>query len=179
MVRGSRPVVLIDGGSGSGKTTLARRLADEWPGGAVLLRLDDIYPGWDGLDAASRHLRDHVLEPRAYGRPSRWRRWDWEADAPAEWHDINSSLPLIVEGSGCLSSQNRGLADFAVWVELDAATRRLRALERDGDRYAPFWERWARQEERFAEREHPRHLADLVIDGRDLEAELERLNGSG
>jgi len=152
----SRPVVLIDGGSGSGKTTLAPLLAERL--GAQLVHLDDFYPGWDGLEAGSRHVHDYVLAPEP-----RWQRWDWTTDRPAEWHDLDPAHPLVVEGSGSLSRANRALATFGIWVELDAATRKHRALARDGDAYAPHWDRWAAQEAVFAAREHPRELADHVV----------------
>jgi uridine kinase len=163
-----RPIVLVDGGSGSGKTTLAAALVAAYPGAVTLIRLDDIYPGWDGLAAASEQLHDFVLMPLSSGADARWRRWDWTADAPAEWHDVDPSLPLIVEGCGSLSRANRALASMGIWVELDAEARKRRALERDGDAYRPHWDRWAAQEQRFAEREHPAGLADLVVDGRQL-----------
>ncbi|WP_394768632.1 ATP-binding protein [Lacisediminihabitans sp.] len=160
--RAARPVVLIDGGSGSGKTTLATALAPAL--GAQLVRLDDIYPGWDGLEAASGQV-EQVLsaEPR-------WRRWDWKAQAPAEWHDLDPSLPVVVEGSGSLSRANRALATYGIWVELDEPTRKARALERDGELYAPFWDRWAAQERAFAARERPSERADLVLDDEDVAA---------
>lgn len=157
-------IILIDGRSGSGKTELARTMAAAVPG-MQLIRLDDIYPGWDGLQAASRHILEHVLEPLAAGRPARWRRWDWTAAAPAEWHDVDPTSALIIEGCGALSRENRALASFAIWVELDAATRKRRALARDGDAYAPYWDRWAAQEDAFIAREHPRELADRVHPG--------------
>jgi gluconate kinase len=157
-----RPVVLIDGRSGSGKSTIAPPLAAAL--GAQLVRLDDIYPGWDGLELASEHIGEFLL-----GDPwPRWRRWDWVADAPAEWHRVDAARPLVVEGCGTLSRGNRALATFGIWVELDAVSRKRRALERDGDAYAPHWDRWAAQEARFAEREHPRDLADAVLDGTRL-----------
>jgi uridine kinase len=151
-----RPVVLIDGGSGSGKSTLARQLAPLLD--AQLVRLDDIYPGWDGLEVASAHVADHVLGEH------RWRRWDWAADRAAEWHELDPAAPLVVEGSGSLSRANRALATFGIWIELDAAERRRRALDRDGDAYAPHWDRWAAHEAAFFERERPDLLADVVID---------------
>ncbi|WP_307812104.1 ATP-binding protein [Lacisediminihabitans changchengi] len=152
----ARPVVLIDGGSGSGKTTLAPLIAERL--GAQLVHLDDFYPGWDGLEGGSRHVHDFVLssEPR-------WQRWDWVADRPAEWHVLDQSRPLVIEGSGSLSRANRAIATFGIWVELDAATRKHRALARDGDAYALHWDRWAAQEAAFAAREHPRELADYVV----------------
>ena len=55
---GPNPVVLIDGPSGAGKSTLADALVAHWPrpNTPQLVRMDDIYPGWDGLDAAIDHL---------------------------------------------------------------------------------------------------------------------------
>jgi cytidylate kinase len=151
-----RPVVLVDGGSGSGKSTLARQLAPLI--GAELVRLDDIYPGWDGLEAASRHVGEQVLSAH------RWQRWDWAAERAAEWHELDAEAPLVVEGSGALSAANRRLATFGIWIDLEAGERRRRALARDGDAYAPHWDRWAAQETAFFERERPDRLADVVID---------------
>jgi hypothetical protein len=158
--RVNRPVVLIDGGSGSGKSTLAQALAPALD--AQLLRLEDIYPGWDGLEAACVALRDDVLGSDAPG----WRSWDWSRTAPAEWHELDATLPLVIEGSGSLSRANRALATYAIWIELDTVERRRRAIARDGDRYAPHWERWAAQEAAFAERERPSELADAIVDAR-------------
>jgi cytidylate kinase len=157
-----RPVILIDGGSGSGKTTLASVLAPALA--AQLVRLDDLYPGWDGLEAGSALVHDDVL---ASANPG-WQRWDWVTGTPAEWHALDASLPLVIEGSGCLSRANRARATFGIWVELDAPTRKQRALERDGEAYAPHWDRWAAQEREFASRELPWRLADIVLDDDDV-----------
>jgi len=155
---GPRPVVLIDGRSGAGKSTLAAELAPLL--GAQLVSLDDVYPGWDGLEAGSAAVHETILREQDPG----WRRWDWEAQAPAEWHPVDAAQPLIVEGCGALSRTNRALATFGVWVELPAAQRRRRALEREPD-FAPHWREWAAQERAFAAREHPRSLADVIVEG--------------
>ena len=170
---GRRPVVLVDGGSGSGKSTLALMLVAQWaanrPGEEVsLVRLDDIYPGWDGLEVAVLQLVDDLLVPVAAGRPGRWRRWDWTTEGPAEWHRVDPAAALVVEGSGALSRASRTLATLGVWVELDAAERRRRAIARDGELYEANWDRWAEQEACFAERERPVRLADVEIDGRSI-----------
>lgn len=172
---GRPAVVLIDGGSGAGKSTLAFALERLCPS-AQVIRLDDIYPGWDGLEAASLHLREQVLAPLSVGAPARWQRFDWTADAPAEWIDVDRHRPLVVEGSGALSRANRALSTIGVWIELDAETRKFRALLRDGDRFAPWWDRWADQETIFAARERPRQLADLELDGRGILDESTRLS---
>ncbi len=156
-----RPVVLIDGRSGSGKTTLAGPLAARL--GAALVHMDALYQGgWDGLEGGSAHVRDSVL---ASSEP-RWRAWNWVRDEPGPWHDVDPSVPLVIEGSGSLSAANRRLASYAIWVELaDDAHRKSRALARDGESYAPHWDRWAAQEATFAAREQPWLLADAVVDG--------------
>ena len=161
-------VLLIDGRSGSGKSTLGAAVVRRWVLGAPaqLVRLDDIYPGWDGLEAAGRHLVEHVLWPRSVGREASWQRWDWASEQPAEWHDVDPARPLVVEGCGTLGAEARSLAALGVWVELDDAARKGRALRRDGELFAPHWERWAAQELAFAEWEAPRELADLEVDGR-------------
>jgi uridine kinase len=160
--RGTR--VLLDGRSGSGKTELAELLAERWPE-AQVVHLDDIYPGWDGLDAGSRHIAESVL-----GERPRWRRWDWEAATPAEWHELDVSRPILIEGCGALSRASRRLADLGIWVELDDEHRKARALARDGAAYEPHWERWAAQEDAFLAREDPRSLADAVVDGSSMDS---------
>lgn len=153
------PRILIDGRSGAGKTCLARLLAERL--GAELIHLDSIYPGWSGLRAASDHVAEYLLPSSA--APPRWQRWDWVADRPAEWHTVDPERPWIIEGCGAMSRANHALADVGVWVEADAALRKQRALARDGEAYAPWWDMWAAQEEDFLASERPRDRADIVL----------------
>ena len=151
---------LIDGRSGSGKTELGRAMAAAWPE-VQLVKLDDFYPGWDGLDAAS------ALVPRILTQ-LRWREWNWVKGSPGQWHELDARRPIVIEGIGCLSRASHPLVDHSIWVDLDDESRKKRALDRDGETYAPHWERWARQELSFIERENPRKLADEVVDGVDI-----------
>lgn len=164
-LQASNPVVLIDGRSGAGKTTLARALVGAWPlrGRVQVVGLDSLYPGWDGLDEGRRIARDSILIPHARGLIGVWERWDWDAGEPAESHAVDPSLPLIVEGSGVLDARTARLADIRVWLESPAASRRARALERDGETYRPHWNRWAEQEERHLNRDAPERLATHVF----------------
>lgn len=162
---GTNPVVLIDGPSGSGKSTLADDLAAAWPGEQVpvLVRLDDIYPGWNGLDAGAVHLTDRVLLPRAAGRAAAWQRWDWAAGAPAEWHEVDPARPLIVEGCGTLARANLLLSDVRVWLEADDGVRKRRALERDGATFGNHWGQWQEEWEVYCSRETPERWADIRL----------------
>ena len=155
--------VLIDGRAGAGKSTLARALAEATC--ATLVRLDDCYPGWDGLEAGAEAVRRTVLVPRATGRAGAWQRWDWAAERPAEQHGVPATGGLICEGCGVLTRRSAPLADLRLLVELDAERRKQRALRRDGDLFAPHWDRWAAQEEAVIRAEEPASLADLVVDG--------------
>ncbi|WP_345448554.1 hypothetical protein, partial [Microbacterium fluvii] len=140
--------LLIDGRSGSGKSSLAAAIAAARPG-TVVVRLDDIYPGWDGLQWASDHVRASLLEPRAQGDAGRWRAWNWAGSSPADWSTVTADSALIVEGVGALTPANRALADLAVWVDAPDDVRKRRALARDGATYVPHWDRWAAHEDRF------------------------------
>ena len=91
-----------------------------------------------------------------------------DGDAAAEWVSVDASAPLIVEGVGALSARSRKFADLGVWIELDPASRKSRALQRDGDAFAPHWASWAAGEDAFLAREHPAEIADLVVDGRTI-----------
>ena len=152
-------ITLIDGRSGSGKSTLAKQLADET--GAFLVSVDAVYPGWDGLDAGSAHIYRFVLEPRILGRDSSYRQWNWEDGVPGDWVNVPSQ-PLIIEGCGVMRSTSEDFSATRIWLELEEPLRRERALDRDGDTFAPHWERWALQEARFIATHSPQSRATEI-----------------
>lgn len=159
------PVVLIDGRSGAGKTSLAAALAAEWPVTCPVdvVALDDIYPGWDGMDAAVEQVLGDILVPRTRGEAGRWRQWDWERGCSAQSHVVPIDRALVIEGSGILTADTAAVADLTVWVQAPDLSRHDRALARDGDTYRPHWERWARQEERHLLRDDPVARAARVV----------------
>jgi uridine kinase len=139
-------LILVDGRSGSGKTTFAASL------GLPVLHMDDLYAGWQGLDAGSEYLLE-VLRTRRY------RRWDWASNTRAEQHELPDDL--VVEGVGCLTRLTRPLAERAIWLELDDESRKRRALDRD-PYFVEHWDDWAAQEDAFLARESPRSLATEI-----------------
>lgn len=159
---GSR-VVAIDGPAGAGKTTLAGRLAAEL-GGAPVLHMDDIYPGWDGLAAAVPRLVEWVLEPLARREQAGYRRWDWAAGRYAEWHRLPDAPVLVLEGCGCGARAAAAYLTLLLWLEAPEPVRRRRGIARDGDAFAPHWRRWADQEDALFSVEQTRSRADLRID---------------
>ena len=156
--RDERPVVLIDGGAGSGKTTLAQKLVAAWSGTTrpQLVSLDDLYPGWGGLAAASAAVPD-LITGGGYAS------WDWARSRPGPWRTLDPERPLIVEGCGAITPASAALSGLTVWVDLDASERRRRAIARDGDSFATHWDEWAEQETAQWRSNRPRDLADVIL----------------
>ncbi|MFC0464668.1 hypothetical protein ACFFKU_12920 [Kineococcus gynurae] len=160
-VRTARPrVVGVDGRSGAGKTGFAARLGAALA--APVLAVEDLYRGWDGLAGAVEELSPLLRRWRA-GVPARFRRWDWAAGCDGAEVTVAPAPLLVVEGVGCSAADG---VDLLVWLELDAPTRKARALARDGDTFAPFWDRWAAQEDALFSA-HPVERGGVVVqDGR-------------
>jgi len=171
-VCGDTVVVAVDGPSGSGKSTLATALATALatrprqpgqPGQPQVLRMDDIYPGWDGLADAVPNLHDWVLAPLARGERAAYRRFDWVAGRYAEEHEVPAAPLLIVEGVGSSVGVCAQYIAVALWVETTLDERFRRAIARDGEAYRPHWERWARQEQALFEADRTRSRAALIV----------------
>ena len=164
-VAGRRVLVIgIDGPAGSGKTTLADRLAAALPEAAVV-HLDDLVPGWDGLDQVESRMVQQILEPLTAGRDGRYSSWDWIADEPGPWRDVPAQQFVVLEG---VSAGTRAAAPhlgLLLFVEAPLAMRYERGIARDGETFRPHWERWAAQEVALFARERTRERADVVIDG--------------
>jgi uridine kinase len=159
---GQTVVVAIDGPSGSGKTTLARGVVEAL--GCPVAHMDQIFPGWDGLAAAVPLVTEQVLEPIARGERAAYRTWDWAED---RWNGT-ITLPLhrflVVEGCGSSVGSAGSYAAVRVWVDAPRDVRLARGLARDGQAYAPHWQRWADQEGALFAADGTRERADVVIE---------------
>jgi len=158
---GRTRVVAVDGRSGAGKTSLATALAAAL--GAPVVALEYLYGGWDGLERGIDLLVAEVLEPLAAGRAARVPRYDWIAatwDAP--W-TLEPPEVLIVEGVGAGARRAAAYESALVWMEEPAPVRKKRALDRDGETFAAYWDTWAAQEDAMLARERTPQRADIVI----------------
>lgn len=144
-------LVAIDGRSGGGKTQLAAAVAAalEGAGASVyVFSMDEIYPGWDGLEQSVHTLPTDILKPLTAGRIAAYRRWDWSAGAPGALVDIPDTDVVIVEGVGSTAHARRSDFALTVWVHAPAALRLDRACGRDGQGdFAPYAAQWAAQED--------------------------------
>jgi|SRR5664279_3282435 len=157
---GSSRVIAIDGPSGAGKTDLASRWRDD-PRTAVL-HLDDLYPGWRGLEATPPMIAG-LLGAIAAGHDASTATWDWDLNRPGPVLHLVPRPLIVVEGVGAAASAIRPFLSLIVWMDAPLAVRQARAIGRDGDAYAPWWETWAEQERRHFTRELTRTHADITV----------------
>ncbi len=165
---GSTRLVCVDGRAGAGKTRLAADLAG-WlrgPGGTEVttLHLDDCYAGWGGLARVAEQLAAQLIDPLAQNRVAPVANWDWERSRWAGTREVAPCSVLLLEGVGAYSAAYAASVTTLVWVRADPVTRRARALERDGDTFAPWWDAWAATEDALFAREHTGEHADVVVD---------------
>lgn len=171
----ARPVIIaVDGRSGAGKTTVAVELAAllRRHRAVSLFHLEDIYPGWDGLAGGVERYIDSVLQPLHQGLPATWTAWDWEAKHDGASRTTAVAPVVIVEGVGSSHGRAADFLDAIIWVDAPSEARKMRALERDGETYAPFWDSWAAQEDRLLGNTGGTDAAavasataDIVVDG--------------
>jgi len=68
-----------------------------------------------------------------------------------------------LDGVGSGAQVIRPFLSLLIWVEAPVDVRKERALARDGDVYAPFWDTWAAQEAAHFGAEQTRRHADVVV----------------
>lgn len=160
--RPDRLVILIDGGSGSGKTSVATEFSARLAAAGRPVRqvgLDEFYPGWTGLAAASAMVVTDLLHSTHPG----YSRWDWDAGRRAERIRLDPAEDLLIEGCGALTPASAAYATVTLWLERPADARKSLALARDGDGFARHWDQWAAQEQQHWRKHRPRQIADLVL----------------
>ena len=161
---GRTRVLAIDGRSGSGKTMLAEALQAELTALAPLVTMEDLYGGWDGLENGISLLVREVLRPLAAGRAAVIPSYDWAARTWRSPRVLQPPELLIVEGVGAGARAAAAFESVVAWLEAPADVRKERALDRDGELFAPFWDQWAAQEEQMLARDGTAARADMVID---------------
>jgi uridine kinase len=159
------PILLIDGRAGSGKSTLADEVQNEFfklgESAPRVIHLDDLYPGWDGLQLGVEYLQRSVLTPLSRREVAHYQLFDWASGERREWREFGGGTPLIVEGCGAINRNSIESADLSVWLEETEQTRKERWMGREGN--DTHWAQWAAQELDFYARERSAELAARVI----------------
>jgi uridine kinase len=156
-------IIAIDGPGGAGKSSFAEQLSRQL-GGAPILHTDD-FASWEHpLDWWPRLLHQ-VLEPLSRNETARYQRYDWNTKRLAEWHEIQPTKYLLLEGVSSSRDAFQPYITFSIWIETPRQERLRRGLERDGEVARPLWQEWMANEDDYIEREHPQQRADLILDG--------------
>ncbi|MEO5711400.1 MAG: 4-amino-4-deoxy-L-arabinose transferase [Nocardioidaceae bacterium] len=174
---GSGRLVCVDGPSGSGKSTLAAALNRAFrdrlraSGSASasahvrVIRMDNVYDGWAGLDAGMATVATSVVAPLALGQPGRYRRFDWHAMSFAEERVVAPCDVLVVEGVGSWSPAIQDAVTCLVWTDTPSDVRLERGVARDGEQMRERLLAWRAQEDAMLARLATRSHADVVVDG--------------
>jgi len=131
--------------------------------------MDDLFPGWQGLRAGVAKVADTVVGPLGRGETGGYRRYDWVADAEAEWVEVRAVDLLVLEGCGSGSATYASSVTSLVWVEVPAPVRLARGIARDGEDLRHRWLVWMADEEVLFTDERTRERADLVVVGSDAD----------
>lgn len=163
----STKLIALDGPAGSGKTTLASQVQTSLQQAGLVvatLHLDDLYEGWTGLEPGLEiRLTEQVLQPLAGGQVACWQRYDWQAQAFAEWVTVPPPDVLIVEGCGSGAQAYASYTSLLIWLEAGREERIARGIQRDGPGVLANWLAWMDLEAAHFAANQTRARADLQI----------------
>lgn len=160
---GTGTLICIDGPAGSGKTTLAAQLGPLLS--AQVIHMDDLYPGWQGINQGAQLLVNHILEPLSAGQPGRYPRYDWMAGKYMERHQVPLADFLVVEGCASATKSVDRYDPLIIWVQAPDDIRLARGLERDGTEVEQQWLTFMEQERAIYEEHETASRAHIKIDG--------------
>jgi len=156
-------LVAIDGLGGAGKTSLAAILAREL-GNVPVVHTDHFVTHEHYFQWGERFLAQ-VLAPLARGEPACFRPYLWSARGLGEPIVVPGGGLVLIEGVSCSRAEFLSYLAYVVWVDTPRPVRLARGLVRDGSSAREFWREWMAAEDRWLAAEHPRHRADVVVDG--------------
>jgi uridine kinase len=157
--------VLIDGASGTGKTSLAAELAARWPTDRqmIVVHMDDLYGGWDGLAAGILALEVSLMTPRSRGQDAHLGSYIWVTESWDDGQVIPAGVDVIVEGCGSFGPVLAKMAAARIWLEAPEHLRRERALGRGAEDFERHWDMWEQQFQQFERRVQPSERASLRV----------------
>lgn len=164
---GAGRLLAVDGPAGSGKTTLANDVTErlrQQVGSVAVVRLDDLYDGWTGLDdSLAPRVLEQVVEPLARGAATRWQVYSWLRGRFTVWRDLAPPEVLVLEGCGAGALPYAPYTTLLVWVETPREIRDARAVARDGTAVLEHWPDWTRSEQRYFDANATKVRADIHV----------------
>lgn len=161
----------IDGRTGAGKTSLAADVAAALHvrgRSAVVLSMDELYEGWNGVAAVGETVCRDVVGPLRQRRAPQVRRYDWQRQRLGTPQTLVVEDTLVLEGVGSTTHGCRELVDVTVWVQAPRDVRLARAFQRVGQgdlaTHVDIWE--AQEDALFGPDSYPHSPTgfDLVVE---------------
>ncbi len=176
--RTSGPIVVgIDGRACSGKSTLARKLISDL--NAVLFQMDDLFIPFNDQPKDMKpafpfpYFRNDVFHKGvsmlSTGKPYSYYPYDWHTDTISTVQKfVQPARVTLVEGISVLSSTMAQMYHIRIFVLSDVASQLTSAMDRDGEKFEPFWRlRWIPSEELYM-KSRPWKSAHFFYPGRGL-----------
>ena len=123
-----KPLILIDGKGGCGKTSVAVKLADVL--NANIVSTDDVCWCADPIHWDDEML-SRIIQPWINGVNVAYTPSGWVKENREGFIEVDSSRPLIIEGSGACRKTLRNIATFSIWVDTEPDVSRSRVIQRD------------------------------------------------
>jgi cytidylate kinase len=81
------------------------------------------------------------------------------------WDGLERGIDLLVASvlEPLTARRAASFESLLVWLEVPALVRKRRALDRDGEMFAPHWDQWAAQEDLMLTRERTPDRADITL----------------
>jgi len=153
-------IVAIEGGSASGKSTLGELLCRLYD--CNLFHMDDFFLQTHqrtperfeevGGNVDYERFRTEVLDPLAKNEPFSYRVFDCSTMSLGETVDVQPKRLNVVEGAYSMHPSFPDVYDLSAFIYVDAATQKMRILERNGrTMFHRFVDEWIPLEEKYFE----------------------------
>jgi len=167
---GDTKFIAVDGHGGSGKSSLADLLAKKL--NAQVIHTDD-FASWDNPLNWWPLVIERVFDPiKAGAKTLSYPRSKWWPDHHPE-PVVNQPVTaiMILEGVSSLRMEFRPYISYGIFVDTPEDVCLARGIARDlstgksREELVKIWQDWLKDENDYMQRDQPKALADVAIDG--------------
>lgn len=168
-------VIAIDGKCGSGKSTLASFIQGHIE--CNVIHMDDFYlpfakrdPHWETIPGGNMdfdRLKESVLTPAKAGIDISYQKYFCREDSLLLPVLLKPTGLVVVEGSYSHYPDLSKWYDLKIFLTCSKEQQKARLIQREGERFRFYEERWIPMEERYYNAFAVKEQADLVIETTD------------
>lgn len=168
-------IIAIDGNCGSGKSTLATLIDEKMK--CNVFHMDDFYlpfskrqEDWEMIPGGNMDIdrfEKTILVPAINGDKISYQRYYCREDILLEPVILEPTELVVVEGSYSHHPDLSKYYDLKIFLTCEKDEQARRLIEREGERFRFYQERWIPMEERYYAAFSVQAQADLVIETKD------------